>query len=171
MEAFKAFVERPENADKLFELIHGEIIEVSPGRTSYSEVGQIISFAVRLFCREHHLPCYTSGEAGEYDINGNAVAPDFAYKRTPMSDEFPDPVPPEWAVEIISPTDKPARIEEKRQIYLEAGILYWEVYRQKRAIDVYAPGHPKRTVGMDGVLDGGDVLPGFKLAVRDIFIE
>jgi Uma2 family endonuclease len=171
LEAFREFVDRPENADKFFELIHGEIVEVSPSRTNVSEIGHILSHKVRQFCEAHKLPCHTSGEAGEYDISGNAVAPDFAFKRTPMSDEFPDPVPPEWAVEVISPTDKPADIKTKRQIYLDAGLLYWEMYPKKRSVDVYAPGQERITIGIDGVLDGGDVLPGFKLAVRDVFTE
>jgi hypothetical protein len=54
LEAFREFVNRPENADKFFELIHGEIVEVSPSRTSVSEVGQIITFKVHLFCQNHN---------------------------------------------------------------------------------------------------------------------
>jgi hypothetical protein len=36
-------------------------------------------------------------------------------------------------------------------------------------VDVYAPGEPVRTVGMGGTLDGGVVLPGFTLPVRELF--
>lgn len=36
-------------------------------------------------------------------------------------------------------------------------------------VDVYAPGEPMRTVGMNGTLAGGAVLPGFTLPVRDLF--
>ncbi len=169
MDEFKEFVARPENADRLFELINGEISEVMPGRTRYSEYREIISFAVRLFCREHNLPCHTSAEAGAYDVLGNALAPDFAYKRTPMSDDYPDPVAPEWAVEIISPTDKTPAIEKKRKIYQRAGILLWEMYPKPQTIDVYAPRKKKRTFGIEDTLDGGDVLPGFTLPVQEIF--
>jgi hypothetical protein len=35
---------------------------------------------------------------------------------------------------------------------------------------VYAPGQPVKTFGIDDTLDGGDVLPGFALAVREIFV-
>jgi len=162
-------VSRPENTNRLFELINGEIVEVSPGRTNNSALEHILSFAVRLYCREHDLPCYISGGDGAFDVGGHVVAPDFAYKRTPMSDEYPDPVAPEWAIEIISPTDNAPDIRAKRNIYIEAGILYGELYPQTQSIDVYAPGKLMGTIGVDGFLDGGDVLPGFRVALKEIF--
>jgi Uma2 family endonuclease len=168
-EDFKQFIALPENENLLFELIDGEINEVSPGRTKNSEFGHILVVAVYAFCQQHHLPCHTSGGDGAYNINGHVVAPDFAYKPTPMSDEYPDPVPPLWAVEIISPTDKAKDIRKKRKVYRDAGILLWEMYPELPNIDVYAPGKAEQIIGIDGILDGGDVLPGFTLAVRDIF--
>jgi Uma2 family endonuclease len=168
---FVAFVQHPENEGRLFEFINGEIIEVSPGRTLISEYRDIIAFAVRLFCRENNIPCHTSGEAGAYRIGDNTVVPDFAYKPTRMSDQYPDPVPPLWVVEVISPTDKAPEIRNKRNIYIDAGILLWELYDDTRSIDVYEPGKPKRTLGINDVLDGGNVLPDFRLPVREIFGE
>jgi Uma2 family endonuclease len=85
-----------------------------------------------------------------------------------MSDEYPDPVAPSWAVEIVSPTDKAINVRNKRSIYIAAGILYWEIYPDLQRVDVYAPGQPMVTVGMDGTLDGGRVLPGFTVALKDI---
>jgi Uma2 family endonuclease len=166
---FQAYIARAENNDKLFELIDGTIVEAFPGRTRNSELGHRIAVAVHNFCRQHGIPCHTSGGDGAYRVGENVVAPDFAYKRTPMSDDYPDPVPPEWAVEVISPTDKAFDIRAKRQIYREAGILLWEIYPQAQSIDVYAPNQPARTVRLEDILDAGDVLPGFALPVREVF--
>ena len=166
---FEQFLAQPENANRLFELIDGDIIEVAPGRTRNSEIGQVLAFEVRLFCREYHIPCHTSGGDGAYLVNGHVLAPDFAYKRAPMSEEYPDPIAPEWAAEIISPTDKAAAIRRKRQIYVGAGILLWEIYPDLASVDVYSPDQPPRTFSADDTLDGGSVLPGFTLAVRELF--
>jgi Uma2 family endonuclease len=171
LEAFREYVERPENSAGMFELINGEIIHVSPSRTRNSEFPMRLALVVGIFCREHNLPCHISGADGAYIIDGNVVVPDFAYKPTPMSDEYPDPEPPLWVVEVISPTDKAPDIRAKRQIYIQAGILYWELYPQSPSIDVYAPGQPTRTIELDETLDGGDVLPGFKVPVRELFAE
>jgi Uma2 family endonuclease len=169
IEDFVEYALQPENAEREFELINGEIIEKMPGRTSNSYIRDLITVPVHIFCREQNMPCYTSGEAGAFRIGGQAVVPDFAFKRTPMSTNYPDPVAPEWVVEVISPTDKAPDIRNKRQIYLQAGILLWELYPETKSVDVYAPGKLPRTLGMDDTLDGGDVLLGFKLAVRDVF--
>jgi Uma2 family endonuclease len=168
---FQEFVMQPENSDRLFELINGEIIEKMPGRTRNSEFGLILASLVRPFCRAHNLPCHISGEAGAYEIQGSVVAPDFAYKRTPMSSEYPDPVAPEWAIEVISPTDKAPDIRKKRQIYIRAGILYWEMYPESESIDVYAPGQPMQTIEINGTLDVGDLIPGFTVTAQEIFAE
>jgi Uma2 family endonuclease len=166
---FDMFITRPENSDRLFEHINGEIIEKVPGRTRYSWYGHIITVSVHVFCRENGLPNYTSGGDGAYRILGNTLAPDFAYKRTPLSDDYPDPEPPLWVVEIISPTDRAPDIREKRQIYRQAGILLWEIYPKSESVDVYAPGKELQTFGINHVLDVGDILPGFKLSVQEIF--
>jgi len=168
LQGYQNFVSQPENVGRLCELINGEIIEVSPRRTSNSFLGHLVAVAVHLFCREHNLPCHTSGGDGAYWIDGHVLAPDFAYKQTSMQDTYPDPEPPLWVVEIISPTDKAADIREKRQIYLEAGILLWEIYPQSRSIDVYTPHQPVRTLHINDVLDVASILPGFTLRVIDI---
>ena len=168
---FMEFVFRPENEDQIFELINGEIVEKMPGRTRNSELSLVVTSLVRPFCRSHGLPCHISGEAGAYDIQGSVVAPDFAYKRTPTSGEYPDPVAPAWIIEIISPTDKAPDIRKKRQIYIRAGILYWEMYPESESIDVYAPGQPMYAVEIDGTLDVGDLIPGLTIPAKEIFAE
>lgn len=166
---YENFIALPENRNKLFVLTNGEIVEVSPGRTSNSGLSYTVAFAVQLFCRERKLPCFISGGDGAYRIGENVVAPDFAYKPTPLSDDYPDPVAPAWVIEIVSPTDEAYEIRKKREIYLKAGILYWEMYPLSTSIDVYAPGQPPRSFGIEDILDGGDVLPDFKLPVKEIF--
>lgn len=166
---FQEWITRPENAGRLFELINGEIIEVSPGRTRYSEFGHVLVVAIHPFCDDHNLPCHTSGGDSAYQVGQHVVAPDFAYKPTPMSEDYPDPKPPTFAVETISPTDKVADIRAKPQIYRQAGILFWGMYPQSQNIDVYPPGKPVIEFGIDDILDGGDVSPGFTFAVKDLF--
>jgi Uma2 family endonuclease len=166
---FIEFVFRPENEARIFELINGEIVEKTPGRTRNSGIPMIIAGHVYAFCREHNLPFYTSGTDGAYRILEQVLALDFAYKRSPLSDDYPDTVPPVWVVEVISPTEKPDDIRAKRLIYITAKILYWEIYPKSQSVDIYAPGQPMKTVALDGTLDGGDVLPGFTLSMKDLF--
>lgn len=169
VEQFKAWVEQPEFADRLFELIGGAIVEKMPGTTLNSGIAVKIVINTHLHCRDKALPCYISTGDGAYRVGNDIVAPDMAYKQTPMSDEYPDPVAPLWAVEVISPTDKAVDIRKRRLIYSEAGILLWEVYPQLQRVDVYSPGQAVASFGTDDALEGGAVLPAFRLPVKDIF--
>ena len=79
-------------------------------------------------------------------------------------------VVPELVVEIVSPSDRPADVVEKAQMWLSfEARLVWVVYPETRTVGVYRPDAPEVMLGEDDVLDGGAALPGFTCSVRDIF--
>jgi hypothetical protein len=55
--------------------------------------------------------------------------------------------------------------------YLAAGATVWIFRPEFKKVEVHTPSQPYREVGIAGVLDGGNILPGFKLRVRDVFGE
>jgi Uma2 family endonuclease len=165
------YVERPENASRSFELINGEIVEKMPGTVLNSWLATRILIFIVKFCEANGLIHYLSKGDGAYNIDGNVVAPDLAFRSIPPTGAYPEPEPPLWAVEIISPNDKAEDISKKRLVYLNTGILYWEIYPKSKRIDVYAPGEAMRSVEADGVLDGGALLPGFTLAAEAVWGE
>jgi Uma2 family endonuclease len=80
-----------------------------------------------------------------------------------------NPIPPDLAVEVISPSDSYSDVSRKVQRYLRHGTaLVWVVDPETQTVMVHTPTSAK-PFGLEDTLDGGDVLPGFKLAVRDIF--
>jgi Uma2 family endonuclease len=168
-EEFLEFVHRPENVDHEWEFINGEILPKMPGRTSNSWLRDLIVAAVYPYCRTHRIPCYTSGETGAYRIGENTVAPDFAYKTTKFSGDYPDLVSPLWVVEVISPTDEVGKIRDKRNIYREAGILFWEIWPEDFEVHVYEQGGSRQIFSMTEAIDLNDVIPGFSIAVADLF--
>jgi Uma2 family endonuclease len=77
---------------------------------------------------------------------------------------------PELAIEILSPTNTKKEMERKRREYFEGGAeLVWEVHPEKQIVDVFTAPEEKTTIAADGVLDGGTVLPGFTLSVKELF--
>jgi Uma2 family endonuclease len=173
--AFDQFVQQPENADKTFEFIGGEVVEV-PSNPYVSEIAQLISFFLQSFLRQNNIKGHITGEAGGYMVAGERYAPDVAYisyERQPeLARKGYNPNPPELAVEVISDPDNR---EEQRQLrmkltsYLAAGVLVWVVNPEDQSVEVYQSGQSARIVEADGKLDGGDVLPGFEVAVKEIF--
>ncbi len=53
--------------------------------------------------------------------------------------------------------------------YLNASTTVWVVNPDSKRVEVYAPGKVPQTLDIGDTLDGGDVLSGFTLAVKDIF--
>jgi Uma2 family endonuclease len=77
---------------------------------------------------------------------------------------------PDLVVEIVSPNDTQREVSEKASMWLGFGVrLVWVVQPDTRAVDVYVEGDDKTTIADSDFLDGGDVLPGFRCLVRDIF--
>jgi len=71
-------------------------------------------------------------------------------------------------MEVISGTDRPLDIRKKRQRYLEAGILLWELYPDEHVIDVYAPGQPLATYGVGSTIPV-EVIKDLRVEVAKLF--
>ena len=79
---------------------------------------------------------------------------------------------PDLAIEIISAGQNMARLLDKVQFYLLNGVrLVWVIDPDAETIAVLKPGQEGRTLTAGDVLDGGDVLPGFSVAVDEIFAQ
>jgi Uma2 family endonuclease len=77
--------------------------------------------------------------------------------------------PPILAVEILSPSDKHQDIVEKVAVYLEAGVIVWEVDPGFRRVSVHRPGQGSRTFNVGDELTTEPELPGFRVPVARLF--
>jgi Uma2 family endonuclease len=173
VEEFDRFVALPENAERLFEYIGGEVVQVVSNNYSSLVAAQVL-IAIGIYLKQHPIG-YLTGEAGGYVVAGERYMPDVGFiakaRQPEPSRAAYNPNPPDLAVEVLSPTDSPDHVRVKVGNYLAAGTVVWVIDPERKLVEVYAPGQPVRKVGVDGVLDGGEVLPGFTLAVKDIFPE
>jgi Uma2 family endonuclease len=77
---------------------------------------------------------------------------------------------PDLAVEVVSPTDRLTQLDEKARTWLRFGArMVWVLNPRQRAVAVWMPDGAVRTLGSGEELDGGEVLPGFRIAVADLF--
>jgi len=80
------------------------------------------------------------------------------------------PGPPDLAVEIVSPSDRPAAVRAKVADYLAAGTrLVWVVDPDREAVAVYRSLLSPCVLRAGDVLEGGDVLPGLTVPVAEVF--
>lgn len=79
-------------------------------------------------------------------------------------------VPPDLAGEVVSPHDRADDVHDKVHEYLEAGTrLVWVCWTRRRMVTVHEADRPILELSPDDYLDGGDVLPGFRVRVGMIF--
>lgn len=79
---------------------------------------------------------------------------------------------PDLTVEVLSPDQHWSQFLDKIQFYLLYGVsLVWVIDPATETITVETPGQEARILRSGDVLDGGDVLPGFSVAVDDIFAQ
>jgi Uma2 family endonuclease len=77
---------------------------------------------------------------------------------------------PDLAVEVVSPNDRANDVQEKVGEYLAAGTrLVWVLWPRSRSVSVHAGRGVTHELGPDEELDGGEVLPGFRVRVANLF--
>jgi Uma2 family endonuclease len=171
----------PEYADKRLELVEGELIEMAPAALKHGNWASLLDRVVGNFVDEYQLGVVTAAETGYIlfkNPNGKDTvrAPDVGFiskGRLPENpDEWPDgyaPFAPDLAIEVVSPNDTADEIQDRVNDYLKYGTRFvWVFYPKSKSAVVHAP-NGSITLGINDELDGGDVLPGFKLPLRRIF--
>jgi Uma2 family endonuclease len=155
-----------------YELIEGELV-VSPAGMRHEEIGARLLVSIGIYLMTHCLGKVFGSSVGFELPSGNLLSPDASFVRM---DRFPDGmVPdtfgrfaPDLAVEILSPSDSMARVEQKVELYLKNGTqLVWVINPTGARATVYRADGTAAIVRGDGALDGEAVLPGFTCALAD----
>jgi Uma2 family endonuclease len=108
------------------------------------------------------------------DVPPTVRGPDISYISAARAPARPPRellrIAPDIAVEILSPSNRPAEIRAKVEDYLGAGVrLVWVIDPLTRGATEYRPGRKARALAVKEELDGGDVLPGFRLRLSELF--
>lgn len=162
---------------RLFELVEGVLVEKPMGVRESLLAGAIIAF-LRAFAIPRDLGFVTGADGAMRLFPGLVLIPDVSFvawttvpgRRVP-AEPIPD-LAPDLAVEVLSPSNTEKEMARKRASYFKAGVrLVWIIDPETRTARAYTG--PDQAVQFDasGVLDGGDVLPGFLLPLGDLFGE
>jgi len=167
---------RQENDNKWWELVRGEVIEMPAPTRSHGVVCINAGRLLANYCFRRRKGYVTSNDSGvllERDPD-TVRGPDVAVFED--ADHFVDlhpkygEIPPILAVEVLSPSDRADRIMEKITDYLRNGVaILWVVDPERRTVTVYTPSNGPRVFEENQTLTGGDVLPGLKCKVADLF--
>ncbi len=163
-----------------YELVRGELRKMpfngmlhgaTAGRTLLSLARYVDSFDLGTV--------YMTGTGFVIGRNPDHVrAPDasFVSRDREQDTEFYFEGAPDLVVEVISPDELYIDVEEKIFDWLEAGtrivivvLLNTRTNKSRYIVKVYRSPKHLRTLTQEDTLDGGDVVPGWTMPVRDIF--
>ena len=159
-----------------YELVGGKLEERPMGVESSWVAGRII---VRLgqFSEEHKsgwvLPADSGYQCFPHDP-GMVRRPDASFVKTGRfsGDVLPKgwaKVPPDLAIEVVSPNDLISKLEEKLNDYRKVGVpLIWVINPDSRTAMVYRRDGSISRLEDHDELSGEDIVPGFRCPLREI---
>lgn len=158
------------------ELVRGELVrEPRPAQEHASIAARLTSILYSFV--DHHGLGVVFGEAGYVlaEDPPTVRGPDISFVST---GRIPPQgfgrgfwrMAPDLAVEIVSPGNSAAEIQEKVLEYLDAGSrLVWVVHPRTRTVVVHHSRSEIRVLGEGEELEGGAVMPGFRVGVGEVF--
>jgi Uma2 family endonuclease len=160
-----------------FELVRGELIEMPRPSHWHGVVCGNILLILKLWAREHHLGFVSSNDSGvvtEHDPD-SVRSPDCSFISRERLPQGPVrgwlEVPPELAVEVLSPNDRWRDVLDKVGEYLQAGVLeVWVADPEERRVHVYRQDQAPFILDEPAELTS-PTLPEFRCVVADFFTE
>jgi Uma2 family endonuclease len=163
--------------DRLYELVDGVLVEKVMG----IQESFLASFLVSLlgnYVRQHQLGFVLGADGMARLAPGLVRIPDVSFISW---EQFPDrKVPripmlrfaPDLAVEVLSPSNTAKEMERKLHDYFEAGVkLVWYVDPVPRTVRVITAPEESQLLREDETLQGGTILSGFTLSLKELFGE
>lgn len=160
-----------------YDLIRGELHEMPPAGGEHGDIESNFIIALGGFVHQRRLGRVYPGDTG-FIISLEShtwLSPDVAFvqqNRLPPAGERVGfmPLAPDFAVEIASPSDRSSVMTEKVLEYLNAGTrLVWVVEPRLRLVTAYTPDRSAHVYTEADEIDCGDVVPGFRIRVGELF--
>jgi len=172
----EALLRMPDDGSR-YELVKGELSKMAPASHEHGRVTVNVTTPLDQHVRANNLGTVYAAETGfKLRSNPDTVrAPDAAFVSRQRLEQVGEvagywPGAPDLVVEVISPSDVYTEVEEKVFDWLEAGArMVVVVNPRKRAVMVYRSLTDIVVLTENDTLDGGDVVPGWRMPVKDIF--
>jgi Uma2 family endonuclease len=170
------FLQMPEPKDgSRQELVRGVIVTMPPPAARHGACCSKIVRRLGNFVEDNRLGtvlCNDAGFISERDPD-TVRGPDVSFWNRERLPELPDgyvPIPPDLAVEVVSPNDHYTRVQNKVRDYLTKGVrLIWVIDPEDRSVTVYRATGQMTILTETGTLSGEEVVLGFTCRVADLF--
>jgi Uma2 family endonuclease len=169
----------PMGKGKRYELVAGELREMAPAGYRHGKDTIRIGAIIHNYVAPRHLGDVVAAETGFLlRTNPDYVrAPDCAFVAAGRLPAGPDPVgyaafAPDFVVEVVSPGDTAADVQEKIVQWLQSGTkVVWAVYSSLREVVVWRGLGLAERKTADEELDAEPAIPGFRCKVSELFAD
>ncbi len=163
--------------NKRYELIRGELKTMAPAGFEHGTLAALVTGLLFAHVDTQKLGKVTAAETGfKLTSDPDTVrAPDAAFISQARLDEVGPvkgywPGAPDLAVEVVSPNDLYTEVSEKVAEWLEAGSgMVVVVNPRSHQVFVHLSPTEVKVLGVEDTLEGGDVVPGWQLPIRELF--
>ncbi|PHM06389.1 Uma2 family endonuclease [Nostoc sp. 'Peltigera malacea cyanobiont' DB3992] len=156
----------------------GELVIMPPtgGETGRSNVNLILQLAS--WNEQKQLGEVFDSSTGFTLPNGADRSPDVSWVEKSRWDSLTIeqkekfvPLCPDFAIEIMSPSDTLKKVQGKMHEYMSNGCrLGWLINRKKQEVEIYRPGQDVEVIKSPQTISGESVLPGFVLNLTKIWV-
>ena len=164
----------------IHEVVDGELVMSPKNDFFHGDICSELLTALRTFARSHRLGTVLDSSTGFWMKNRNCRAPDISFvsrdrlerlgfKRSTRA-FFPGAL--DLAIEILSPNNTRAQMDERLRDFFESGTqIAWIVDPDHYRVEVCHSPVRRNLIGSGGFLDGEHLLPGFRYPIADLFKE
>ncbi len=164
----------------LHEVVNGELVMSPKNNPYHGDICADLLMALRSFAKARQLGAVWDSSTGFWMHNRNCRAPDVSFipkerlqrlgfKRS--SQKF-FPGAPDLAVEILSPNNTRAEIDERLRDFFASGTqIAWIIDPATERVEVCFSPTQRKLLGPGADLDGAQLLPGFRYPIADLFKE
>jgi Uma2 family endonuclease len=173
----EAFMALPKDGHR-YELVNGELMDMGNSGMEHGEFGAFLAGMLSIYVRKNRLGVVCDSSTAFTLKNGNKRSPDISFvrgerlkglKRLPTG-YFQGS--PDLAVEILSPNNTIEENHDKIVEYFDNDThLVWVIHPDEKYVLVYHSPEPDQFLRSTDHLDGEKVVPGFSLAVSELFTE
>ncbi len=173
----EAFMALPDDGDR-YEVVNGELIKMGNSGMEHGNLGTFLGGALEFYVRPRKLGATFDSSTAFKMKSGNKRSPDISFaakerlkglKKLPKG--FFDGAP-DLAIEVLSPSNTFEEIHGKLVEYFESGCrLAWVINPDEESVLVYRKPQPEKLLKITDSLDGEEIVPGFSLAIAELFTE
>jgi len=162
--------------NKGYEFVNGKLEKKEMPTAKHSGIATRLTIEFGIYLKNNKIG-RVYGDNTLFQIGANRRIPDVAFVSASKIPQTGEPLDiwnfaPDLAIEVISPSERHNKVEQKIREYFAAGVKQvWKIVPEFKTLTIYFSMTETKILTEDDVITCEEILPGFNLKLSDIFID